>query len=199
MLISESHRFIYLAVPKTGSSSIEQALALYSSPLTDEFKKHTTCSRLKRELPAEIWKGYFKFAFVRNPYDFMQSWYFYRQRDELANPDHPRHHLFTGATSFDEFIETFASKEWLLPQVAWVAPPALGLQVQLDYVGRYESLGDDFRQICQQLGIPCPDLPLLRGSSNEPRASELWSAHTRAIVNDYFWQDFQTFGYEVLS
>jgi hypothetical protein len=198
MLISESHQFIFLAVPKTGSSSIEKALAPYRATLTDEFKKHATCSKLKRELPTGIWESYFKFAFVRNPYDFMQSWYFYRQRDELADPKHPRHHLYTGDTSFEEFITTFARKEWLLPQVEWVAPAAMELQVQLDYVGRYETFEDDFRQICRRLAIPYPTLPRLRRSRNDAGASKLWNSRTRAVVNDYFWQDFKAFGYEVL-
>lgn len=200
MLISETHQFIFLAVAKTGSSSIEQALAPYRSPLTNQFKKHATCTRVKRELPTALWQQFFKFAFVRNPYDYVQSWYFYRQREELADPHHPRHHLYTGDTTFEEFVENFGQQEWILNQVAWVAPPSTDFQMQLDYVGRYETLDQDYRVICDRLGIPDTPLPTLRSSSNSSeRAAALWNRHTRRLVNDYFQPDFETFGFEVLT
>lgn len=200
MLISETHQFIFLAVAKTGSSSIEAALAPYRSALTDQFKKHATCTRVKRELPAAMWQQFFKFAIVRNPYDCMQSWYFYRQREELADPGHPRHHLFTGNQSFDEFVETFGQKEWMLNQVEWVAPAAMDLKVQLDYVGRYETLDEDYREICHRIGIPHTPLPTLRSSSNSrEKTAKLWTPYTRQLVNEYFRQDFETFGFEMLT
>lgn len=198
MLISESHRFIFLAIPKTGTTSIEEMLAPYRSPLTEKFKKHATCNRVRRELPGEMWESYFKFAFVRNPYDFMQSWYFYRQREELADPNHPRHHLYTGNTSFDEFIETFARRDWMLNQVEWVAPAAMNWKIQLDYVGRYETLEEDFREICHRIGVPHSPLPTIRNSRNDPSAASLWNSHTRSLINEYFREDFETFGYEML-
>jgi len=200
MLISESHQFIFLAVAKTGTSSVEDALAPYRSPLTDRFNKHATCARLRRELPAGMWEQFFKFAFVRNPYDLMQSWYFYRQREELADPNHPRHHLYTGDKSFDEFIETFSKLGWVLNQVAWVAPPAMNLQIQLDYVGHYETLEEDYREICRRIGVPCTSLPKVRRSRNSAaRAANLWNSHTRRLINDYFRHDFEVLGYDMLT
>ncbi len=198
MLISESHKFIFLAIAKTGTSSIETALSSYRSPLTGNFSKHATCVKLQRELPENIWGSYFKFAFVRNPYDRMQSWYFYRKRAELANPAHPRHHRYTGNITFDEFIETFSKRDWMLNQVAWVAPPALGGEMQVDFVGRYETLEDDFRKVCHRIGVPHSPLPTIRNSHNDASAAALWNSHTRSVINEYFRQDFETFGYEML-
>lgn len=199
MLISDSASFIFLAVPKTGTSSIERALAKYRSPLTAKFRKHATCQRLKRELPESLWQTYFKFAFVRNPYDVMQSWYFYRQRPALADPGHPRHHLYTGNQTFPEFIASFADNDWMLLQLAWVAPPALGDEIQLDFVGRFENLEEDFRFVCDRVGIPPLKLPTVRASDNDASASSLWDRASRARVNAYFRRDFELFGYEMLE
>jgi hypothetical protein len=199
MLISDSHRFIFLAVPKTASSSIEQALAPHRAPITDQFNKHATCTTLARELPEAVWGTYFKFAFVRNPYDSLQSWYFYRQREELAAPDHPRHHLYTGNISFEQFVRTFSTQHIMLNQHYWVSPPALGDQNQLDFVGRYETLERDFNHICEQIGVPAPALGLVRKSANHEQAKQLWNPETRAIANDYFREDFLRFGYEMLD
>ncbi len=199
MVVSESHKFIFLAVPKTGTSSIERALARYRSPLTDRFKKHATCKRVKREIPEALWDESFKFAFVRNPYDRMQSWYFYRQRQELANPEHPRHHLYTGNKTFDQFICSFADRDWMLLQLAWVAPPALGGEVQLDFVGRFESLETDYSYVCERVGVPYQPLPQVRSSRNDHRARSLWTPESRTRVNEYFRGDFELFGYEMLD
>jgi len=193
MVISESKRFIFLAVPKTGTSSIEHALRAYRSPVTAEFNKHATCSRLRRELPVGVWDAYYKFAFVRNPYDRMQSWYYYRQRKELAAANHPRHHLYTGNLSFDEFILSFAKKELMLRQADFIAPRGGGVQV--DFVGKYECLEQDFQRICAHLQLPALTLPRVRASMNMDADVNLWSSATRAVINEYFAEDFTLFGY----
>ncbi len=197
MVISDSHRFIFLAVPKTGTSSIELALEPYRSPITAQFNKHATCSRLQRDLPGEVWQSYFKFAFVRNPYDLMQSWYFYRQREELAAPEHPRHHLYTGNLAFEEFILGFAKNELMLRQVDFIAPYGRGVQV--DFVGKYETLEQDFQQICEHLGLDPVRLRRVRASGNEETGVNIWSRVTRKVVNDYFAEDFTTFGYDLVE
>jgi len=197
MLISQSHQFIFLAVPKTGTSSIENALKPYRAAITSDFNKHATCSKLQRDLPAEMWAGYFKFAFVRNPYDLMQSWYFYRQRKALANPQHPRHHLYTGDLSFEEFIQGFAKNELMLRQVDFIAPHGKGLQV--DTVGKFESLDRDFASICSGLNLSVEPLTKVRSSNNNADAKGLWSRASRKVVNDYFLEDFSTFDYEIIE
>ena len=197
MLISESHKFIFIAVPKT--SSMEKALAPYDSPLTRKFKKHATCPRLQKDLPPDIWNEYFKFAIVRNPYDCIQSWYFYRQREELANPQHPRHKLYTGHKSFDEFVENFGKDDWILTQSDSIAPTSMGGVLQVDFVGRYENLDKDYRHICEQIAVPYQPLPSVRRSANSERPTGLWTPHTRALANEYYHRDFELFDYETLE
>ena len=197
MVISETHKFIFVAVPKTGSSSMEEALAPYQSSLSDQFNRHATCLKLQRDLPPEIWENCFKFAFVRDPYDRMLSWYFYRKRDQLKDPAYQRHHLYTGNISFDEFVDTFTEKELMFKQVDFIAPHSGGLLV--DRVGRFENLQEDFSSICEQLDIPHIQLPTIR-SSKKPGSDlrDLWTSKSRGIVNEYFREDFEFFGYRVL-
>lgn len=197
MLISESHRFIFLAVPKTGTSSIENTLKPYRAAITRKFNKHATCSKLQRDLPSEMWDSYFKFAFVRNPYDLMQSWYFYRQRKVLANPKHPRHHLYTGDISFETFIHSFAENELMLRQVDFIAPHGKGLQV--DRVGKFETLDSDFSRICEHLQLSVEPLPVVRSSGNNRDAFKRWTPSARKIINEYFLEDFTTFDYELIE
>jgi hypothetical protein len=198
LILSDSHRFIFVAVPKTGSSSVEEALQTVRSPTTDQFNRHATCLKLERDLPKAVWENYFKFAFVRDPYDRMLSWYFYRQREQLRDPSHPRHHLYTGDWTFAEFIERFADDELMLKQVDFIAPHQGGLLV--DYVGRYERLQPDFELVCDRLGLPLVELPRVRASARpEGGTAALWTGKSRGIVNDYFREDFEFFGYPVIE
>ena len=89
MLICESPGFIFLAVPKTGTSSVERALCDYNCrTLSAPFNKHVLAMKLAEEIDPAIWFGSFKFAFVREPVAWMYSWYRYRQR-ALAYCFHP--------------------------------------------------------------------------------------------------------------
>lgn len=84
MIFSKSHKFIYFCNSKTGTSSIERALGHYDEGGKYRFSaenffshKHIPPSMVKPLLPAALWEECFKFVFVRNPYDWFVSQWFY--------------------------------------------------------------------------------------------------------------------------
>ena len=105
MLVFWKENLVLLAVPKTGSTALEGALAPRASlVLRDPPEiKHAPCYRYKRFL-----KPLFKqvgdkdpelMAVVRNPIDWLGSWFRYRSRDDLIG--HPNS---TRDISFDDFV-----------------------------------------------------------------------------------------------
>ena len=105
MLVFWKENLVLLAIPKTGSTALEGALAPRASlVLRDPPEiKHAPCYRYKRFL-----KPLFKqvgekelelMAVVRNPIDWLGSWYRYRTRDDLIG--HPNS---TRDVSFDDFV-----------------------------------------------------------------------------------------------
>ncbi len=88
MIISRSHEFIFVWIDRTGGHSIEAALKPFGAtryrpkgPVANKaLIKHVPARRLAT-CPefAENWDKYFKFSFVRNPWDHMVSWYFFRK------------------------------------------------------------------------------------------------------------------------
>ena len=195
MIISDQPSFIFVAVPKTGSCSVEAALApLANAKRQREFNKHATSMRLERELPPEIWRRAHKFAFVREPYAWMHSWYRFRQRDALKDPGHAFNKRYTGDISFNEFVQTFSSKELMLKQSDFICRHSGEMLV--DYVGRYETLQADFDHVCVQLGIASQQLPRVNVSKPTVDTGELLEASSIKIINDYFSQDFEMFGYD---
>jgi hypothetical protein len=194
MLICESPPFIFLAVPKTGTSSVERALQAYNSPtLSAPFNKHVLALKLEEDLDPMIWSGSFKFAFVREPVAWMYSWYRYRQRKELSDPKHRFHRRYTGNKSFDEFIETFAEDEIFLKQSDFLRSHTGELLV--DYVGKYESLQHDFDEVCQRIGISPAQLPRINTTSDRDAQAATLSPSSLKIIERYFLRDFELLGY----
>ena len=92
MIYSEQPPFIFIAVPKTGSSSVGQVLQTYAdTQVSSAYNKHVLAMKLQEELPAERWGGVLRFAFVRNPYSWMYSWYKFRQREQYATEEQQRY------------------------------------------------------------------------------------------------------------
>jgi len=104
MLVFWDQRLAFLATPKTGSTAIAAALeslaavSIQRPPLL----KHTTVHRYRRFIGPYLEaasKGEFTVvALMREPRDWLGSWYRYRQREDI---DPAR---TTRGMSFDEFV-----------------------------------------------------------------------------------------------
>ncbi len=194
MIISDEPNFIFIAVPKTGSCSIEDALEpLMNAELKREFHKHVTAMRLERELPAERWQNAYKFAFVREPYAWMHSWYRFRLRDALKDPAGKYHKRYTGNISFNEFVHTFSKKELMLKQSDVISTQSG--ELLMDFVGRYEKLQSDFDTVCEQLNIPQKKLARVNVTKSTASTDDVLDAAGVEVINNYFSQDFEMFGY----
>jgi hypothetical protein len=80
MIISHELKFIFFCVPKTGTTSLEKALEGYdeSIDLNNGYKnlwvnQHLPPSFMKGFVSSDMWNNYFKFLFVRNPFDWVVS------------------------------------------------------------------------------------------------------------------------------
>lgn len=105
MLVFWKENLVLLAVPKTGSTALEGALAPRASMVLRDppHLKHAPCYRYKRFL-----KPFFKqaggqdpelMAVVRNPIDWLGSWYRYRTRPDLIGHENSTAHI-----TFDDFV-----------------------------------------------------------------------------------------------
>lgn len=105
MLVFWQENLVLLAVPKTGSTALEGALAPRASMVLRHPPeiKHAPCYRYRRFLSPLFKQVSAKepelMAVVRNPIDWLGSWYRYRQRDDLRGL--PKSTL---GISFDDFV-----------------------------------------------------------------------------------------------
>jgi len=93
MLVFWKPRLVILATPKTGSTSIEAALEPLSVlPVTRPPElKHTHAYRYQRYirpyLRAAAGSDFTSIALMREPVDWLGSWYRYRRRDDVMEPE----------------------------------------------------------------------------------------------------------------
>lgn len=129
MLISVEHNFAFLCVPKCASSSIEAALRPYSdiALVGPPAFRHTTYREydqfIKPYLREKVGRDDIEtVCVIREPISWLNSWYRYRSRSELRNPNEPNS---TFGIRFPEFIEAYMSPN---------PPPWADVGCQYDFI-----------------------------------------------------------------
>jgi hypothetical protein len=209
MLISHRHRFAFIHVPKTAGSSVAFGLwphadhvdhywanrwlgrvgirvNHYAPYRLKKFRTHTPAAILQRELPADVFADLFKFTVVRNPWDRLVSSYHYLRQ----KAGHHRGRLARRLRSFADYAAYEMHRD-KMSQTAMLTGPDGRLLV--DFVGRFESLADDFAFICQVLDL----------EASLPRANATRHADYRTFYDDrlaaevgrFCAADVERFGY----
>ena len=206
-MISHALKCILVHVPKTGGTSIEDALGL-SGP------RHNT-ARQYRTYHAEIWAKYYSFAFVRNPWDRVLSLYLYRQQIRRLDTE--------GSLSFGQWLARNAeyvrssdaaalnhafAPEYGVGTIAQDDPEGWRVkfssslhmladergEILVDFIGRYERLQQDFDRVCDHLGIARRVLPCRNRTEHAPYWS-YYDDESERTVAEIFRGDIETFGY----
>lgn len=122
-------------------------------------KHHLTYRSFKSYSP-EMYKSYFTFSIVRNPFTRLVSAYRYQKSVINEDPDRfdPLYlKIFQKHNTFEEFVIDFLSKDFIYtasyykPQHAYLYGKLENRQV--DFLGRYESLDSDFQALSKRIGF----------------------------------------------
>ncbi len=182
-MVSDQFKCIFIEVPKTASTSVR---AILGSPP----KPHLNIWQIAQEVDRERFSAYFKFGFVRNPWDRAVSLYERREGMQLRD-----------RMTFEEFIDwmKLASSTCMHPvphryQLDWFVNPHG--EVIVDFIGRYENIEKDWGKVAARLriGTPLPHVNVNPGRSRH--YTEYYTERTRAIVAARFAVDIEYFGYE---
>ncbi len=193
MIISDRHRFVFVHVPKSAGTSIRAALASFddgrsaASPDTT----HETLAALLGRHPGLA--THFKFAFVRNPWERLVS-FFFHARQRLA-PTFPQFQAMDGLEAMLRMIDRDTA--WLCalhairPQCDYVCAED-GVRLA-DFVGRHERLAADFDGACRRIGIRA-GLPRMNVSRHDHYAA-YYNDWCRDFVAVRYGRDIGEFGY----
>ena len=203
MLISESKSFLFVHVQKTAGTSLADILKPHAlNPASGRmnklasdlglvrdwrkfhFRKHANLRKAQSVIPAPVYDGLFKFAFVRNPWERLVSWYQYVQRTPLHEDCRPGE---TFADFAARFLEKPRRAQW------WMIEDLNGV-MGLDYVGRFENLNDDIAYLCQRIGIKAQTLPH-RNKMADKDYRTFYDDRLALAVKNNWTREIDAFGY----
>lgn len=203
MLISDSHKLVFVHIQKTGGSTVSRLLEENVADVRGLGARHQFAIRGKQRL--EGWDEYFKFAFVRNPWARLVSWHAMIRRAEKYGR-RPQNKLWRYAqqnsSNFDEFIRNCTDEieigrgvrySFTYNQLDYLTDENGELLV--DFIGQLESFSADLRKVCEKTGIELETVPH-KNRSSHTHYSELYTPETEEIVKDRFERDIEYFGYE---
>jgi chondroitin 4-sulfotransferase 11 len=89
MLISTEKKFLFIHIQKTAGSSLARLLKSQAPDTRPFLGQHDHALWAKKHLASQ-WNEYYKFAFVRNPWDRLVSWYEMIRQDGKLLPWYKR-------------------------------------------------------------------------------------------------------------
>lgn len=92
MLISRTHRFVFVHVGKNGGNAVSYALERFSSPgywNGDSEQKHWPAFKIRKEILLDTWGDFFSFAVVSNPWRWLHSSFHYIRMTALLYSQQP--------------------------------------------------------------------------------------------------------------
>lgn len=203
MLISHSHKFIFIHIYKVAGTSVRTALQRFSYPpskknklksfiqinppiFSTDFEGHINARSLKAQLPCKIFNSYYKFAFVRNPWDWQVSLYHFA----LQTPEHHQHQLIKKMKSFDEYIDWRINEDLRLQKDFIYENDTL----LVDFAGKMEQINTDIEYIRQKLRIHKLSLPH-KNQSRHRNYREYYDNTTKRYIEEAFAEDISAFKY----
>jgi hypothetical protein len=190
----DEHKAIFVHVPKAAGVSVCRSL------FGNLAGGHATIAQYQVVFdPAEL-RRYFKFTFVRDPWDRIHSAYHFLIRGGFGEHDARWARENIGAfANFDDFVKRWVNEDnvesWVhfRPQHRFICLPGRSTPA-VDFVGRFENLEEDYEVVRAHI----PGAGPLRHENRTGRRPDLredYSEESRAIVARVYRRDIDLLGY----
>ena len=207
-MVNHKHKFIFLHIPKCAGITIGKALNKLTGveEIYEGFKIHHD------DFDEQIFKEYFVFTFVRNPWDRLYSQYKYREflhknykfEDVVDNletffeiyyntkvEDQKIGTIQEIADYYGEFIHLPSQYEFLQGKYS----NNVDYLPYINYIGKYETLSEDFNVVCHKLGLGSIDLTVNNISPIEKSYKDVYNAELINKVKLKYAKDVEYFNY----
>lgn len=176
-MISHEHKCIFIHIPRTGGTALER-----SFNFADEPTKHLCAKSIYLKVGQKIWDNYFKFTFVRNPWDRVISlWHqpIYKKINALSGHslefflDHYNPCSHEQGVTFKDYLN-------------------YGV---IDFVGRFENRMEDLGFISEKINHPIDALARDRSTSPRKPYQHYYTASLEKRVQQKYKEDIETYNY----
>lgn len=200
-MIIHKNKIIFIHIPKTAGFSIEKFLygknidsSFFHEDIVYGLKDGKYTQHLEYESIKNYYKGkenienYFKFAFVRNTWDRLLSAYSYLN----PNPD---------KKSFCDYLKRkckilqenkLSECDHYNTQIRYVFKNDKKI---LDFIGIFENIQEDFKNLCKIVSIEHKPLPIMNHSKRK-NYQEYYDTETINIVKETYKKEIEYFDFK---
>lgn len=205
MIISSLHKYVFVELPHTATTSIRRELcAIYDGQ--EILAKHSPYHKFLKTANAEQ-KKYFVFSSLRNPLDVVVTKYLKIKTNHNGSYTKSEHWKRNGAWIPDyelkqfKFVQdndadfpTFFKKYYKVPYDNW----SCLAHKQFDFVMRYENVQDDFSKAIQLIGIEQKrPLPVVNKTREKKDFISYYTPEIQEQAKRIFGPFMKKWGYEI--
>jgi hypothetical protein len=209
MIVSTDHKFIFLHIPKTAGTSIEESLYEYHNIDFSDDPHHEMLSYYDN-MSKEEYDSFFKFTVIRNPFNLLYStWAYYVKQNEfdIDFNDWVKWRYKEHYTKYKHLSDNHPAGESNLrityymnrhPQTFWLTDHDGNFIV--DHLVCFENLSEDMGEIADKLKLE--DFYLPHANKGQTYGSKYLDKYTQEsidIVKEQFKIDLDLFGYSELQ
>jgi len=188
LTISHEKKLVWFRVPKVGTRTIIKILKSASVSLDAEHPYNCY-------YPPRLYRDYFKFAFVRNPWDRLLScWLDKVVKLNLYNFSEAER---KSMQEFDNFIDYICKLDLNSCDGHLRLQSGLIDLNNIKFIGRYETFENDIYAICAILKIDLNEIPKLNFTIREKNSyRDYYSQNSKEKILNAYAKDIQIFGYQ---
>ena len=192
-MFNSTKKYVFIKVFKTGSRTVTRSLLRNDSGVkhltriqNGEQTRHVESSWIKENIFPKKgldWDEYFKFGFVRNPWDRELSNYFFNGGKLKPPEDVP----------FKEFLNAHLFKGG---QINITNIPQCDYLIDVNYVARFENYIEEVKYLFNRIDVPMSQ-PLMHMNKTEHKP--YWEYYDDADiikVEEWYKKDIEMYNYE---
>lgn len=211
MVVDNQKKYVHIAIPRTATTCVNTAIGNLKHP--EPKLHHAKLSEVLESNPHAI--EYFKFTFVRNPWDRLVSLYHEfrknrgRQYSEFVFFDNPLLSEYdvsdNDIDNFRNFCRNLHLSDWkndlfFHNQYEYIT---YNNEVAMDFIGRFENIDSDWENVRDKIGFSGVNLRrgdglgprgFIRGSNHLPY-KEYYTQTEIDIVAEIYKTDIEYFNY----
>ena len=185
LTICDDPKFIWFRNAKVGTRSTFEAFDNTNAELIADHA--TACYYAPQK-----YKDYFKFAFVRNPWDrLVSAWYqkIYERNTYNFSPS-----VHAELQNFENFVFYCSTMNVKIGNPHFRLQSALIDLNEVDYIGKFENFDEDLKRLFKILGLPITQIPH-QNKSKRKNYKSYYTEDTMQQVAKIYQKDIQVFGY----
>ncbi len=204
-MVLEDRKLVYLEMPKVANCSIKGSMLRQNFP--DDYSVQNESMKYTVHVLGKRYRDYYKFTFVRNPFERLVSCYeskYHKDKKMLGSPYMKElvyeYYLF-GYLKKDRGFTNFVCRIALIPDAykehhfkpqTAIVYDADG-KCRVDFVGKYEHLNEQFGRIISKYDLD--ELPMYNKTDHK-NYMDYYNVFTARLAYFIYKEDIQRFGYE---